>query len=278
MSQKIRFAINRISAPRIPFAEFAAMTKRLGVEAIEIRNDLPGVELVDGTPARDIAAAAKANGLVLRSINALQRFEQFDAVREDEAKNLIRYAVESGTQALVLCPTNSHKDARTPEQRHADLVNALRQLKPLLDAAGLIGLVEPLGFEECAVRRKSQAVHAFEEVGAGNTFRVVHDTFHHHLAGEGLFFPEWTGLIHISGVEDPMIDASQMRDSHRVLVGSADRLGNIAQLRTLLAAGYTGYVSFEPFAEEIATAQDIEARLKASMAYLQDAVEVAAAV
>jgi 2-keto-myo-inositol isomerase len=278
VSQKIRFAINRISAPRIPFAEFAAMTKRLGVEAIEIRNDLPGVELVDGTPARDIAAAAKANGLVLRSINALQRFEQFDAVREDEAKNLIRYAVESGTQALVLCPTNSHKDARTPEQRHADLVNALRQLKPLLDAAGLIGLVEPLGFEECAVRRKSQAVHAFEEVGAGNTFRVVHDTFHHHLAGEGLFFPEWTGLIHISGVEDPMIDASQMRDSHRVLVGSADRLGNIAQLRTLLAAGYTGYVSFEPFAEEIATAQDIEARLKASMAYLQDAVEVAAAV
>lgn len=278
MSQKIRFAINRISAPRIPFAEFAAMTKRLGVEAIEIRNDLPGVELVDGTPARDIAAAAKANGLVLRSINALQRFEQFDAVREDEAKNLIRYAVESGTQALVLCPTNSHKDARTPEQRHADLVNALRQLKPLLDAAGLIGLVEPLGFEECAVRRKSQAVHAFEEVGAGNTFRVVHDTFHHHLAGEGLFFPEWTGLIHISGVEDPMIDASQMRDNHRVLVGSADRLGNIAQLRTLLAAGYTGYVSFEPFAEEIATAQDIEARLKASMAYLQDAVEVAAAV
>jgi 2-keto-myo-inositol isomerase len=278
VSQKIRFAINRISAPRIPFAEFAAMTKRLGVEAIEIRNDLPGVELVDGTPARDIAAAAKANGLVLRSINALQRFEQFDAVREDEAKNLIRYAVESGTQALVLCPTNSHKDARTPEQRHADLVNALRQLKPLLDAAGLIGLVEPLGFEECAVRRKSQAVHAFEEVGAGNTFRVVHDTFHHHLAGEGLFFPEWTGLIHISGVEDPMIDASQMRDSHRVLVGSADRLGNIAQLRTLLAAGYTGYVSFEPFAEEIAAAQDIEARLKASMAYLQDAVEVAAAV
>ena len=279
MSQKIRFAINRISAPRIPFAEFAAMIKRLGVEAIEIRNDLPGVELADGTRALDIAAAAKANGLVVRSINALQRFEQFDAAREAEARDLIKYAAESGTQALVLCPTNSHKDARTPEQRHADLVNALRQLKPLLDVAGLVGLVEPLGFEECAVRRKSQAVRAFEEVGAGNTFRLVHDTFHHHLAGEGLFFPEWTGLIHISGVEDKTVDASQMRDSHRVLVGSADRLGNIAQLRTLLVAGYTGYASFEPFAEEIAAAKDIEARLKASMVYLQDAVgEVTAAV
>ena len=244
MSQKIRFAINRISAPRIPFAEFAAMIKRLGVEAIEIRNDLPGVELADGTRALDIAAAAKANGLVVRSINALQRFEQFDAAREAEARDLIKYAAESGTQALVLCPTNSRKDARTPEQRHADLVNALRQLKPLLDAAGLVGLVEPLGFEECAVRRKSQAVRAFEEVGAGNTFRLVHDTFHHHLAGEGLFFPEWTGLIHISGVEDKTVDASQMRDSHRVLVGSADRLGNIAQLRALLAADeIAGYES-----------------------------------
>lgn len=279
MSQKIHFAINRISAPRLPFTEFAAMSKRLGVDAIEIRNDLPGVELVDGTPAKDVSAAAKANDLVVRSINALQRFEQFDAVREAEAKDLIKYAVDSGTQALVLCPTNSRNDMRTPEQRHADLVNALRQLKPLLDAAGLVGLVEPLGFEECAVRRKSQAVRAFEEIGAGNTFRLVHDTFHHHLAGEGLFFPEWTGLIHISGVEDKTVDVLQMRDSHRVLVGSADRLGNIAQLRTLLAAGYTGYASFEPFAEEIAAAKDIEARLKASMAYLQDAVgEVAAAV
>jgi 2-keto-myo-inositol isomerase len=279
MSQMIRFAINRISAPRIPFAEFAAMTRRLGVDAIEIRNDLPGIELVDGTPAKEVGAAARTQGLVIRSINALQRFEQFDAARESEAKELIRYAVDSGTQALVLCPTNSRQDSRTPQQRHADLVNALGKLKPLLDAAGLVGLVEPLGFEECAVRRKSQAVRAFEEVGAGATFRLVHDTFHHHLAGDGLYFPEWTGLVHISGVEDKALDASQMRDGHRVLVGSADRLGNIVQLRTLLAAGYAGYASFEPFAEEIASAKDIEARLQASMDYLQDAVgQVAAAV
>lgn len=275
MSHTIRFAINRISAPRIPFADFAAMSRRLGVDAIEIRNDLAGVELTDGTPAATVGAAAKANGLAIRSINALQRFEQFDAARRAEAAELIRYAVESGTQALVLCPTNSRKDARSPEQRHADLVHALRELKPMLDAAKLIGLVEPLGFEECAVRRKSQAVRAFDEVGGGATFRLVHDTFHHHLAGEGLFFPEWTGLIHISGVEDKALNASDMRDGHRVLVGSADVLGNIPQLRTLLAAGYAGYASFEPFAEEIAAAADIEARLKASMAYLQDAVGAA---
>ncbi|MDE2397309.1 MAG: TIM barrel protein [Burkholderiales bacterium] len=275
LTPTIRFAINRISAPRLGFADFAALVRRLGVDAVEIRNDLPGVECVDGTPAATIAAAAGANGLVVRSINALQRFDRFDAERRAEAEALIRYALESGAQALVLCPTNSRQDTRSAGQRHADLVHALRQLEPLLGAAGLVGLVEPLGFEECALRRKSQAVRAFEEIGAGATLRLVHDTFHHRLAGEGLFFPEWTGLVHLSGVEDPALAATQMRDGHRVLVGPGDRLGNAAQLRRLLDAGYAGYASFEPFAEEIACAPDIEARLRSSMEHLRQAVAAA---
>lgn len=272
MSQTIHFSINRISAPRIPFAQFAALVQKLNVKVIEIRNDLPGVEMADGVAAKDIGAMARSHGLTIRSINALQKFEQFDAAREAEAVAMVRYAVECGAEALVLCPTNDLRDARSADQRHTDLVHALTKLKPLLDDNGLIGLVEPLGFEECAVRRKSQAVSAIREVGDTGTFKLVHDTFHHHLAGEGLFFPELTGLIHISGVEDTAISPSQMRDSHRVLVGAADRLGNAAQLNTLQNAGYKGYVSFEPFAEEIALATDIEKRLADSMAYLTKAV------
>ena len=276
MTAAIQFSINRISAPRIPFADFAALVQRLGVSAIEIRNDLPGVEMVDGAAAADIGAVAQAHGLTIRSINALQRFEQFDATREAEATEMIAYAVACGAEALVLCPTNSLRDARSPEQRHADLVHALKSLKPLLDEAGLIGLVEPLGFEECAVRRKSQAVRAIREIGDTSTFRLVHDTFHHHLAGEGLYFPELTGLIHISGVEDVDLHANQMRDGHRVLVGAADRLGNAAQINPLFKAGYAGLSSFEPFAEEIAAATDIEQRLASSMAHLSQAVADAA--
>ncbi len=272
MAPTIQFSINRISAPRIGFEAFCAMSKALGVHAIEIRNDLAGVEMVDGTPGKDIGAVAKAHGLTIRSINALQRFEQFDATRAAEARDMIAYAVACGAEALVLCPTNSLRDARSPEQRHTDLVHALTQLKPMLDAAGLIGLIEPLGFEECAVRRKSQAVRAINELGDSSTYQLVHDTFHHHLAGEGLFFPEHTGLVHISGVEDTALAASHMRDSHRVLVGAADRLGNAEQLATLFNAGYTGFASFEPFAEEIAAATDIAERLASSMAYLQGAV------
>lgn len=272
MSQELRFALNRMAVPRVSFDAFAALTRRLGVSAIEIRNDLPGIEITDGMPASDVGAIAKAHGLVIRSINALQRFEQFTPEREAEAIALARYARDCGAEALVLCPTNSRSDARSADERHAALVDALSKLKPILNEHGLVGLVEPLGFEECAVRRKSQAVRAFEEIKADATFRLVHDTFHHHLAGEGLFFPAWTGLIHISGVEDDAVTVPDMRDGHRVLVGGADRLGNIAQLRTLLAAGYTGYASFEPFAEEVAASSAIEAQLAESMAYLRAGV------
>lgn len=267
-----RFALNRMAAPRLDFDAFAALAQSLGIDAIEIRNDLPGVELNDGLPAATVAAAARRHGLRLRSINALQRFEQYDATRDAEARTLLRYAADSGTEALVLCPTNSRQDHRSAEQRHANLVHALRQLKPLLQAHGVTGLVEPLGFEECAVRRKSQAVRAIEEVDGAAQFALVHDTFHHHLAGEDRLFPALTGLVHVSGVEDPALASSAMRDGHRVLVGPADRLGNLAQLRALHAAGYAGYVSFEPFAEEIAQASDIAARLRASMDYLSGAL------
>ena len=277
MTTAISFSINRISAPRIPFAAFAAMAQRLGVAAIEIRNDLPDAEMVNGAKAADIGAAAKIQGLTIRSINALQRFEQFDAQRLQEAQDMVAYAVACGAEALVLCPTNDLRDKRSADQRHLDLVHALTQLKPLLDKAQLVGLVEPLGFEECAVRRKSQAVRAIQQIGGGGTFKLVHDTFHHHLAGEGLFFPEHTGLVHISGVEDTALSPAQMRDSHRVLVGQADRLGNAAQVGTLLDAGYAGFVSFEPFAEEISAASevDIEQQLASSMAYLTQAVAAA---
>lgn len=269
----LQFAINRICAPRQSFAAFAEMTQRLGLRAVEIRNDLPDAEISNGLPPADIGRIAAAHGLTILSINALYPFDKFDAARREEAAKLIRAAKESGAQGLVLCPLNSRSDDRNPAQRHADLVHALRELRPMLDNAGLIGFVEPLGFEECSLRRKSQAVKAFEEVeGSRKTFRLVHDTFHHHLAGEDRFFPEWTGLVHISGVdraEGVPESASDLRDGHRGLVGPADRLGNVEQLRRLHAEGYKGFASFEPFAAEVAAAPDIEARLAASLQYLQ---------
>ncbi|MDN3713020.1 hypothetical protein QWZ10_16980 [Paracoccus cavernae] len=39
----MRFALNHITAPAMPVAEFFAMATRLGIREVEIRNDLPDV-------------------------------------------------------------------------------------------------------------------------------------------------------------------------------------------------------------------------------------------
>jgi 2-keto-myo-inositol isomerase len=275
MSEALQFSLNRMSAPRLAFAEYIALCRRLGIDAIEIRNDLDGVEINDGTPAADMKALSEAGGVAILSINALQRFERFDRTRANEALALAHYAADCGARAVVLCPTNSRQDPRPASERHADLVDALKHLKPILDDHGLLGLIEPLGFEECALRRKSDAVKAIYDAAGERNFRLVHDTFHHHLSGEDIFFPDLTGLVHVSGVEDRGLPVGRMRDGHRVLVGAADQLGNIRQLTTLLARGYRGHVSFEPFAAEIATAADIESRLRESIGYIRAGVALA---
>ena len=55
----------------------------------------------------------------------------------------------------------------------------------------------------------------------------------------------------VHAVEDTSLAIADMRDAHRVLVGPADRLDNVGQLRRLLSAGYAGPISFEPFAAEL---------------------------
>ena len=178
MPSNLVFSINRISVSTMPFRAFAAMAQRLGVRHIEIRNDLAGVETEDGTGAGEIGAIATGHGLTIRSINALQRFDQFDAEREAEADALARYAAQCGALSLVLCPTNSRQDQRSEARRHDDLVSALTRLAPLLAGHGITGLLEPLGFEECAMRRKSLAVVAKCPSGyvcatTGQQFRIA---------------------------------------------------------------------------------------------------------
>jgi 2-keto-myo-inositol isomerase len=59
-----------------------------------------------------------------------------------------------------------------------------------------------------------------------------------------------------------------MRDAHRVLVTSGDRLGNVAQIADLLAAGWDGPCSFEAFSPEVHALPDPMAALRASMDFI----------
>ena len=176
----------------------------------------------------------------------------------------------------MLVPTNDGSGCADGE-RQANLRNALKHLQPMLKQAGIFGLVEPLGFESCSLRFKSEAVAAIKDTPGGEVFKMVHDTFHHHVAGETQSFPELTGLVHISGVSDASVKLEDMRDSHRELVDNDDRVGNVAQIKALLAGGYRGPLSFEPFAKKIHEMHDLAGAVAVSMALITAQVENAPA-
>ena len=264
MSHLLSFAINHMVAPRKSFAELVALAKALGLDQVEIRNDLKGVPISDGTPPERIREVAEAGGVRILSINALQRFNDWNEARTAEAEALARYAQGCGAEALVLCPVNDVSYRPPEDERQASLRQALRGLAPILASAGIIGLVEPLGFEESSLRLKADAVEAIDDLDLDDRFRLVHDTFHHYLAGEVRMFPDRTGLVHISGVDDASLPLSRIRDERRVLVGPDDILGNIGQIVALME-GYSGPYSFEPFAASVHASRDIAGALEASM-------------
>lgn len=265
------FALNHMAAPGLPLADFFDLALSLGINAVEIRNDLSGNAILDGTAAAEVKRLASERNITIISINALQRFNEWNAARAKEAGELISYAAACGARALVLVPVNDGS-GQADGERQANLREALTALKPRLEEAGIIGLVEPLGFEICSLRSKREARDAIADVGGGETFRLVHDTFHHHLAGEPDTFPELTGLVHISGVDDRTVAVSDMRDPHRILVDAGDLLDNTGQIRSLRQNGYSGPLSFEPFSPAIHALPDVKAALASSISYIEKTV------
>lgn len=263
----ISFALNHMTAPALPVGSFMKTAAGLGISSVEIRNDLEGNAILDGTKPEDVARMAADNGLTIISINALQRFNNWTVEREREARELATYARKSGARALVLVPVNDGT-GKLEGERQGNLRVALKALKQILAENGIIGLVEPLGFQICSLRSKKEAAEAIHAVDGEAQFRLVHDTFHHVLAGEPQLFPELTGLVHISGVEDQAVSVDGMRDPHRVMVGATDRLDNLGQIRALVAAGYKGPFSFEPFAPSVHQTGDVAGMVKASMDYI----------
>lgn len=265
------FALNHILAPSLPPEDFFALCRTVGVTGAEIRNDLRQNAIMNGTPPTVIAADAEAAGVPILTINALQRFNEWTAEREAEAIELADYAREAGAGALVLVPVNDGT-GKEDGVRQRSLATALKALKPILEERGLLGFVEPLGFDICSLRLKSEAVAAIKDCDGLSTFKLVHDTFHHHLAGEATLYPELTGIIHISGVVDPSVAVEDMRDGHRVLLDARDRTGAIEQLRQLTAAGLDVPLSFEPFSPEVQSLSDPAAALAESIAFIRSTI------
>jgi 2-keto-myo-inositol isomerase len=271
----VAFALNHMTVARASYADLLEIAAGLGCVGIEVRNDLPQ-PLFDGRDPADAGRMARDAGLRLLAVAEVKRFNDWSDAKRAEALALIRIAAAAGAEAVSLIPRNDNLGLGNGE-RQANLRVALRELKPMLEDHGLVGLVEPLGFEICALRHKAEAVDAITALDAAGTFMLVHDTFHHHLAHGGPLFPAHTGIVHISGVADPDLGVAEMGDAHRVLVDERDRLGNLDQIAALEAAGYAGPVSFECFAPSVHASADPAGEIRASMDFIRSRLAAKAA-
>jgi 2-keto-myo-inositol isomerase len=269
------FVLNHMTVARRSFAGALAMARALGMIGVELRNDLPQ-PLFDGLAPEAARERIEGQGLRLLALAEVKRFNDWSADKRAEALSLMKVARAAGAEAVSLIPRNDNQGMGNGE-RQANLRVALRDLKPMLEDHDLVGMVEPLGFAICALRNKSEAVEAIEALNARGRFKLVHDTFHHFLAGGGPIFPEHTGIVHISGVTTPAIAADEMADAHRGLVDSHDRLGNIEQIAALRAAGWAGPLSFEAFAPETHALADPGGALRKSMDFIGGELEAKAA-
>ena len=264
----VAFALNHATVARASYVELLNIAAALGCIGVEVRNDLPQ-PLFDGEDAAAAGNMARERGLRILTVAELKRFDAWNGNRPAEALALIRTAAAAGAEAVSLIPGNDGKAPPGPEYV-AGLHAALGGLQPMLEDHGLIGLIEPLGFETCRLRSKEIAVDAIRSRDASATFRIVHDTFHHQLAGDGPIFPEDSGMLHISGVSIPDVPISAMEDGHRILVDGDDRLGNIRQIDEMRSSGYRGPVSFEAFAKSVHHSEDPVRDLRVSMQFVAE--------
>jgi 2-keto-myo-inositol isomerase len=269
----VTFALNRTCAPQFTLAEFIALAQLVGVGAVEIRNDIEGREFADGMPATELKARLADAGLQLASINALQRFNDWTPARSEEARQLIGYTAELGAPGLVICPAHQPGDDQHADAHHR-LCEGLAALKPVFAAAGVIGFVEPLGMRHSSMSRQAQAIAALDEIGGGADFQLCYDTFQHFRASDDALFTDRIGLVHLSGIARPDLAPDELTEPDRGLVFPGDRVGNVARLRTMVEAGYRGFVSMEPFSPETQNDPKLAERLRVSLDYLKGAARL----
>ncbi len=264
--------LNRIIHPRLTFQEFAVLATLCGCSHIELRNDLDGVGLYDNLTTVEALHILTENRLSLESINALQNFNdrtEMLQLRREELRDLLEAARALNCRSIVLCPVNGLGVSEDLQQWDDQTRFALTSYGPLFEEYGMLGYVECLGFPQSSLRSKAKAVRAIEESGYSHCYKLVHDTFHHALAGEAELFPEQTGLVHVSGVL-PNTHQKPLSDSDRVLVTPLDVLESKKQVQALLDGGYKGVISFEPFNSTIQQLDQevLVEQVKESIAYL----------
>lgn len=265
-----RFCINRKIAPTLSLDAFFQLVQRLGLNKVELRNDMSGGKVTDHLSADQLLALKEKYEIEIVTINALYPFNRPDEALLAKAEALLQQAQRIGAKALVMCPLNEGVAISSDET-----LAAMQTLAPLFERYGIQGLVEPLGFPVSSLRSAVQTQSLIRD--AQVPFKLLLDTFHHHLYenAEQEFPAEidvnQIGLVHLSGVEDRRPTA-ELTDEERIMLSDSDVLNSVAQVKRLEMLGYKGIYAFEPFATQLAswTEADIEREIRHSIALLQD--------
>ena len=260
----ISFALNQILFPDAPFENFISFSKKLNVKAIEIRNDIKTNLIEENDPIK-IKNICEENSIKILSINALQKFNLWNKDREKELIFLCKYADKANIDSIVLVPLNDGSINSEKEQMQL-LEQSLKNILKIINDFDLFGLVEPLGFSHSSLRFKSLAVKVINSLQS-NKLKIVHDTFHHALAGENEFFPSLIGLVHISGVSNTYKNI-KLLDSHRSIIDEKDMLENIKQIKKLCNSNYKSFFSLEPFSNTLMREKNIFKIVKNSFNYI----------
>ena len=267
----MKIALNHMTTPDLGYVEFLELAARLGCVGVEVRNDIDR-PLFDGMDAAEAGEIANGKGLRLVGLSQVYPFNSWDGDRERAVRSLIGTAKAAGAETISLIPRNDGTRLGDGE-RQANLRVAMKAILPMLRDAEITALVEPLGFVRSSLRSKAELVETIEAIGGRDHYKLVHDTFHHALSGGGPIFPDYTGIVHISGVTVPDLRIDQMEDEHRVLVDQNDRLGNIDQIAALLAAGYDGPFSYECFSPATHALSDPYSEIKRSFDYISSQIQ-----
>ena len=266
--KKISYALNQIIAPKSSFIDLINLAKSAGVLAIEIRNDIP-VNLIEENKPKLIKTLSESNSIKILTVNALQKFNLWNEERLNELVELCKFSSLAGVEAIVLVPLNDGSVTDDIEQREL-LGNSLKEIVKVLRDFDLLGYVEPLGFETSSVRKKSMVVNEIKKLKTSR-LKIVHDTFHHFLAGEKDFFPSMTGLVHISGVSNEFSNI-ELNDDHRYLINETDMLGNIDQIKYFLSSEYKGFFSFEPFGKDLAKNDNLSNEIERNINFIEERI------
>jgi 2-keto-myo-inositol isomerase len=263
----IHRALNQKTARHLPYEAFLDLAKVLACEGVEPRNDL-GRPMFDGISPRQAGDMARERGLRLVGLSEIYPFNDWSDEREHAIELLIADAVESGAETFSLIP---RVDGAGTEDgvRQRRLREALRRILPMLNGRKVLAVIEPIGFSTSSLKEKAELIEAIDAIGGSSKFKLVHDTFQHAIAGGGPIFPEYTAIVHISGISDPQCKLDEKLDARRILVDRADRCGTLSQISAFIEAGYQGPFSFECTSQSVQESTTLEDEIRRSFEFIE---------